>query len=223
MGRLRRSRPESRPKMSRTNSSALAQTSVPGPVPSSRALREGWLHICNGLDPVRDGGMVPSILGMTGALAASGGLVNIVTPTPSRLGDTVVPPKVRLQGPETELESAVRTAEAIHMHGLWQAADPIRGATGLAGGRPLHDRRSRDGRALGVAAEGLEEKGLHRAGRGQRTSAVPPACTRCHARRSAISAPWHPGPRFATSPTGLIRPRSRTCPIARFSRRNSRN
>lgn len=107
--------------MSRTNSSALAQTSAPGPVPSSRALREGWLHICNGLDPVRDGGMVPSILGMTGALAASGGLVNIVTPTPSRLGDTVVPPKVRLQGPETELESAVRTAEAIHMHGLWQA------------------------------------------------------------------------------------------------------
>ena len=27
-----------------------------------------WLHLCNGLDPVRDGGMVPSILGMTGAL-----------------------------------------------------------------------------------------------------------------------------------------------------------
>ena len=26
------------------------------------------MHLCNGLDPVRDGGMVPSILGMTGAL-----------------------------------------------------------------------------------------------------------------------------------------------------------
>ena len=33
-----------------------------------RARRTGWLHLCNGLDPVRDGGMVPSILGMTGAL-----------------------------------------------------------------------------------------------------------------------------------------------------------
>ena len=36
----------------------------------SRHFREGWVHLCNGLDPVRDGGMVPSILGMTGALAA---------------------------------------------------------------------------------------------------------------------------------------------------------
>ena len=45
----------------------------------------GWLHLCNGLDPVRDGGMVPSILGMTGALGRLGGDVTIVTPTPSRL------------------------------------------------------------------------------------------------------------------------------------------
>ena len=44
-----------------------------------------WLHLCNGLDPVRDGGMVPSILGMTGALSRLNEGVTIVTPTPSRL------------------------------------------------------------------------------------------------------------------------------------------
>jgi hypothetical protein len=48
----------------------------------------GWLHLCNGLDPVRDGGMVPSILGMTGALGRLKGGVTIVTPTPSRLEQT---------------------------------------------------------------------------------------------------------------------------------------
>ena len=36
---------------------------------SSRTRPARWLHLCNGLDPVRDGGMVPSILGMTGALS----------------------------------------------------------------------------------------------------------------------------------------------------------
>ena len=41
--------------------------------------REGWLHLCNGLDPIRDGGMVPSILGMTGALALQESAVTIVT------------------------------------------------------------------------------------------------------------------------------------------------
>ena len=49
------------------------------------AQRRGWLHVCNGLDPVRDGGMVPSILGMTAALSRLRGEVTIVTPTPSRL------------------------------------------------------------------------------------------------------------------------------------------
>jgi glycosyltransferase involved in cell wall biosynthesis len=79
-----------------------------------------WLHLCNGLDPRRDGGMVPSILGMTGALAGQGGEVRIVTPTPSRLGGTAVPRGVALHGPEADLEAAVRSAAVVHMHGLWQ-------------------------------------------------------------------------------------------------------
>jgi glycosyltransferase involved in cell wall biosynthesis len=85
--------------------------------------REGWLHLCNGLDPVRDGGMVPSILGMTAALAdqAHGRPVTIVTPTRSRLGTIALPPRVNLRGPETGLEAVVRSAEIVHMHGLWQA------------------------------------------------------------------------------------------------------
>ena len=49
----------------------------------------GRLHCCNGLDPRRDGGMVPSILGMTGALSpVEVEPITIVTPTPSRLGGT---------------------------------------------------------------------------------------------------------------------------------------
>jgi glycosyltransferase involved in cell wall biosynthesis len=94
---------------------------MPGRSPAPRGFHEGWLHLCNGLDPERDGGMVPSILGMTGALASLGGPVNIVTPTPSRLGEIPVPTGVTLQGPETELESVVRSAELVHMHGLWQS------------------------------------------------------------------------------------------------------
>ena len=84
------------------------------------ATRSGWLHLCNGLDPQRDGGMVPSILGMTGALAEQGGKVTIITPTPSRLGETPLSPALKLLGPETDLEISVRSAEVVHMHGLWQ-------------------------------------------------------------------------------------------------------
>ena len=82
--------------------------------------RSGWLHLCNGLDPRRDGGMVPSILGMTGALAACQESIRILTPTPSRLDGTPVPPGVTLLGPETDLESTVSGAEVVHLHGLWQ-------------------------------------------------------------------------------------------------------
>src|SRR3954454_10537844 len=82
--------------------------------------REGWVHLCNGLDPARDGGMVPSILGMTGGLAEQGNPITIVTPTPSRLGDTSLPDLLSLRGPETDLEAVVRGAEVVHMHGLWQ-------------------------------------------------------------------------------------------------------
>ena len=88
---------------------------------ASTRFREGWLHLCNGLDPIRDGGMVPSILGMTGALALLDTPVTIVTPTPSRLGTTLLPHRVNLRGPEADLEAVVRSAEVVHMHGLWQA------------------------------------------------------------------------------------------------------
>jgi glycosyltransferase involved in cell wall biosynthesis len=96
--------------------------------PGARKIRSGWLHLCNGLDPRRDGGMVPSILGMTGALAEQGGSVTIKTLTPSRLGATQVPARVRLQGPqpggedasEAEIASALQSAEVVHLHGLWQ-------------------------------------------------------------------------------------------------------
>ncbi len=80
----------------------------------------GLLHCCNGLDPRRDGGMVPSILGMTGALARRAGPIAIVTPTESRLDGTALPPDVRLIGPEVDLDAAVRAAEVVHFHGLWQ-------------------------------------------------------------------------------------------------------
>ncbi len=106
--------------MSATASKAETETRD-GRAPGPRHFREGWVHLCNGLDPIRDGGMVPSILGMTGALAsrADGG-VTIVTPTPSRLGGTSVPSGLTLRGPETDLEAVVRGAEVVHMHGLWQ-------------------------------------------------------------------------------------------------------
>ncbi len=68
-------------------------TSMAPPRGAPVRFREGWLHLCNGLDPVRDGGMVPSILGMTGALAEHATPVTIVTPTPSRLGTMPLPPE----------------------------------------------------------------------------------------------------------------------------------
>jgi glycosyltransferase involved in cell wall biosynthesis len=73
--------------------------------------------------------MVPSILGLTAALAGHGGSVTIVTPTPSQLNDTRIPQGVVLRGPERlpegstriDLKAAVRGAEVVHLHGLWQA------------------------------------------------------------------------------------------------------
>jgi glycosyltransferase involved in cell wall biosynthesis len=91
-----------------------------GSIPSLTR-RKGWLHVCNGLDPRRDGGMVPSILGMTDALSRVRPNVTIVTPTPSWLVPGDLPPRVSLKGPETPIEDAVRLAEVVHLHGLWQA------------------------------------------------------------------------------------------------------
>ena len=98
------------------------RTLAPARSPRSRPTIEpaGRLHCCNGLDPRRDGGMVPSILGMTGALARSGGSMAIVTPTPSRLDQLSLPPGVQLFGPETDWERAVAAAEVVHFHGIWQ-------------------------------------------------------------------------------------------------------
>ena len=103
---------------------------------AARRYREGWLHLCNGLDPVRDGGMVPSILGMTGALSEQGGAVTIVTPTPSRLGATPIPAGLVLRGPETDLEAVVKGAEVVHMHGLWQGHTRRGAHTARASGVP---------------------------------------------------------------------------------------
>ncbi len=81
----------------------------------------GRMHCCNGLDPRRDGGMVPSILGMTGALARLDGWVDVVTPTPSRLDQLRVPPGVRLFGPgEADWADAIEAADVVHFHGIWQ-------------------------------------------------------------------------------------------------------
>src|SRR3954451_16379893 len=104
--------------MSPTLSGAATDGATRSRRASSSRFREGWLHLCNGLDPVRDGGMVPSILGMTGALAQQETPVTIVTSTPSRLATMPLPPRVNLRGPETDLAAVVRCAEVVHMHGL---------------------------------------------------------------------------------------------------------
>lgn len=116
------------------NSSARSSSSRPYGVAT-------WMHLCNGLDPMRDGGMVPSILGMTGSLArlkarrgapdrlddptdasptSPRGRVRIVTPTPSRREALTLPQGVELVGPTPEFEAEIRRADLVHMHGLWQ-------------------------------------------------------------------------------------------------------
>ena len=95
-------------------------TRAPDAPPRTHAVGTRWLHCCNGLDPRRDGGMVPSILGMTGSLARRGDPITIVTPTPSRLDGVMLPTGVDLLGPETDLERSIRSAEVVHFHGLWQ-------------------------------------------------------------------------------------------------------
>jgi glycosyltransferase involved in cell wall biosynthesis len=98
----------------------------------------GWLHLCNGLDPVRDGGMVPSILGMTEAIrrARPDRPLSIVTPTPSQLDGTEVADGLTLRGPETDFEAAVRSAEVVHMHGLWQVQTRRGGRAARGAGIP---------------------------------------------------------------------------------------
>jgi glycosyltransferase involved in cell wall biosynthesis len=95
-----------------------------------------WLHLCNGLDPVRDGGMVPSILGMTEALNHLQKRVAIVTTTRSRLDLTRLPHGLQLNGPETDLDTAIRGASVVHMHGLWQIHTRRGAPTARAAGVP---------------------------------------------------------------------------------------
>ena len=98
-----------------------ADTKPPCQHDRSLAIDRRWVHLCNGLDPRRDGGMVPSILGMTTALSRLRDGVTIVTPTPSRIEREHIAEGLTLAGPETNLEESVRTAEVVHLHGLWQA------------------------------------------------------------------------------------------------------
>ena len=107
--------------MTRTQLETMTATRRKTRGADTSAQRRGWLHVCNGLDPVRDGGMVPSILGMTSALSRLRGEVTIVTPTPSRLEAAQQAQGPTIRGPETDLEQAVRSAEVVHLHGLWQA------------------------------------------------------------------------------------------------------
>ncbi len=107
----------------------------------------GFVHLCNGLDPVRDGGMVPSILGMTGALAElAPGSTQIVTTTPSRTELLNLPPGLKLSGPETDFRQTVRQADALHIHGLWQIQTRVGGREALRHGVPYM-----------VAAHGMAE------------------------------------------------------------------
>lgn len=95
-----------------------------------------WVHLCNGLDPIRDGGIVPGVLGMTRALRQLREGVRIVTLTPSRLDPEQLPEGLTLQGPETDLEAAVQSAEVVHLHGLWQAQTRRGARTARAAGVP---------------------------------------------------------------------------------------
>jgi glycosyltransferase involved in cell wall biosynthesis len=108
--------------MSRASQSAANPRSVSPRTSAESATTRlgGWVHICNGLDPVRDGGMVPSILGMTGALSRLRGELTIVTPTSSTIDSESLPEGLTLKGPETDFEAAIRSAELVHLHGLWQ-------------------------------------------------------------------------------------------------------
>ncbi len=85
-----------------------------------KAIQFDCLHICNGLDPFRDGGMVPSILGFLGAIQQDGTSVRAVTPTESRLEHINVPVGVELIGPERDLAHWIRQTPIAHFHGLWQ-------------------------------------------------------------------------------------------------------
>ncbi len=124
------------------------------------------------------------------------------------------PGRFRLKGPEADLEAAVRSAEVVHIHGLWQGHTRRGARTARAAARPLPDRGPRHGRALGPAAQEVEESAStwHLSSPG--TCAGRPACTPCRGPRSATCASSPPGRRSASSPTASTSIRSTTCPLA---------
>jgi glycosyltransferase involved in cell wall biosynthesis len=81
--------------------------------------------------------MVPSILGMTGALARQKECpVNIVTTSPSRSDLFQLPASIGLYGPETDFRKAIQNAGAVHMHGLWQKQTRVGCRVALQNGVP---------------------------------------------------------------------------------------
>src|SRR5215813_12563641 len=90
------------------------------PTPRDSVTGPGWPHLCNGLDPTRDGGMVPSILGFTHSLVRHARRVTIVTPTETRHDLVRFDDKIRVHGPDKDLRFWVSRSEIVHMHGLWQ-------------------------------------------------------------------------------------------------------
>ncbi len=122
--------------MSETATSAIPVRETQARDSARLRRRSGVLHICNGLDPARDGGMVPSILGMTGALRDLGRSVAIATTTPSRLTleeRTALP---WLHDPGVDLDAMVRSAEVVHLHGLWQTQTRSYARAALRAGTP---------------------------------------------------------------------------------------
>jgi glycosyltransferase involved in cell wall biosynthesis len=105
--------------MNAATAAARSRAGQPRPVRTT-GTGTGWLHVCNGLVPTRDGGIVPSVLGMSRALAGQGGDVAVVTPTPSDLPEPQQPPGVLFHGREPDLAPWIERADILHLHGLWQ-------------------------------------------------------------------------------------------------------
>ena len=97
------------------------------------------------------------------------------------------------------------------MHGLWQAQTRRGAQAARAAARSLPDRGARHGRALGLAAQALEEALYLAPGRGEKPAPRHRACTPCLVLKSRIFGPSLPGRPSASCPTALISRLSTTC------------
>ena len=138
--------------------------------------------------------------------------MTIVTPTPSRLDARDSTRRVDAQRARRPTSKRGSPAEVVHLHGLWQAHTRRGARAARAARRPLPDRRARHGRALGLAAQALEEAASTWPWSSARISAGRRACTPSPVPRSATCGRSPRGRRSASSPTALTRPRSTTCP-----------